>query len=265
MTEGNRFDNGTKWIFLLVVEMKSERRMRKAYLLKDIENFEKYYLWSLETKNLKPIFDGYVKNNLEQKLIEYDVDISTKDYRITDKWLLPEFEDANPFYFYYNIKFRDVYDLVSSRLGEVRISEDTFKEINKKPRLIISFIKNSVGLFIQDIFRGDLRLIYLLEDKFYEMEKVENIAKRYARELYEYENKNRNLKSGLSKEKNESNPGRKPKFNTESELHKAIKKIPNWEKLSPEKISIELGFSKSWLRGFITDEKRNWSLPQKES
>lgn len=165
----------------MVVEMKSERRMRKAYRLKDIENFEKYYLWSLETKNLKPIFDGYVKNNLEQKLIEYDVDISTKDYRITDKWSLPEFEDANPFYFYYNIKFRDVYDLVSSRLGEVGISEDTFKEINNKPRLIISFIKNSIGLFIQDIFRGDLRLMYLLSGNLEKLKENEQKLSRKSR------------------------------------------------------------------------------------
>lgn len=245
--------------------MKSERRSMKVYSLKDIENFEKYYLWSLETKNLKPIFDGYVKNNLEEKLIEYDVNISSKDYRITDKWFLPEFEVENPFYFYYNIKFRDVYDLVSSRLVEVRISEDTYKEINKKPRLIISFIKMAINLFIQDIFRGDLRLIYLLEDKFYEMEKVENIAKQYARKLYEYESKKINMKPGLPKKKNVSHQGRKPKFASESELHNAIKEIPNWRNLSPEEISTKLGFSKSWLRGFINDEKRNWSLPKKES
>lgn len=176
----------------MVVEMKSERRMRKAYRLKDIENFEKYYLWSLETKNLKPIFDGYVKNNLEEKLIEYDVNISTKDYRITDKWSLPEFEDANPFYFYYNIKFRDVYDLVSSRLGEVRISEDTYKEINKKPRLIISFIKMTIGLFIQDIFRGDLRLMYLLSDN---LEKLkENEQKLSRKSKPEDESYKRNMR-----------------------------------------------------------------------
>jgi len=201
MTEGNRFDNGAKWIFLLVVEMKSERRMRKAYLLKDIENFEKYYLWSLETKNLKPIFDGYVKNNLEQKLIEYDVDISTKDYRITDKWLLPEFEDANPFYFYYNIKFRDVYDLVSTRLGEVRISEDTFKEINNKPRLTISFLKMTIDLFIQDIFRGDLRLMYLLSGNLEKLKENEQKLSRKSKPEDESYKRNMNFVKRILNEK----------------------------------------------------------------
>lgn len=111
----------------------------------------------------------------------------------------------------------------------------------------------------------NLLILYSNKDK----NAIAELAKKYAAEVNELKNKSYVSLGDLKKTTNKhlptkGVPGRKEKYKTETQLHDAIRKIKGWELLSLEDLSLELGFSKGWLRGFINSEKRRgWSMPTK--